>query len=132
LPEDFIQKEGDHAFIDGVKDRLLKKHLLVSGDRSLSKALNQVFKLDAVKMTAGTPVRLQEVIIVCVGTPVISEENIGRGETRRSSIIKTGVNVVEQEQQPNGALVSSSSSLRFILGALVERGGNSLMTRGWT
>jgi hypothetical protein len=37
----FIQRDAAHAFMDGVKDREVKEHLLMGGDRSLNEALNQ-------------------------------------------------------------------------------------------
>jgi hypothetical protein len=33
---DFIQREAAHAFVDGVRDREVKQHLLMGGDRSLN------------------------------------------------------------------------------------------------
>jgi hypothetical protein len=57
LPVDSIQREAAHAFVDGVRDRELKQHLLMGGDR----LLNQALKLDAAKGAAGPPAKLQEV-----------------------------------------------------------------------
>jgi hypothetical protein len=61
LPVGYIQTEAAHSFIDGVRDREVKQHLLLGGDRSLNEALNQALKLEAAKAAAGQPVRLREV-----------------------------------------------------------------------
>jgi hypothetical protein len=39
LHVDFIQRETAHAFVDGLRDRELKYHLLMGDDRSLKEAL---------------------------------------------------------------------------------------------
>jgi hypothetical protein len=49
LPEGHIQTEAAHAFIDGIRDREVKQHLLMGGDRTLNEALNQAVKLEAAK-----------------------------------------------------------------------------------
>jgi hypothetical protein len=54
LPVDFIQSKAAHAFVNGVRDQELKLHLLMGGDRSPNKVLNQ----EAVKATAGPLARL--------------------------------------------------------------------------
>jgi hypothetical protein len=56
LPEDFIQKEVAYAFVDGVKQCLLMDNV-----RSLSEALNQDLKLEAVKVAARPQLSMQEV-----------------------------------------------------------------------
>lgn len=61
LPVGYIQTKAAHAFIDGVRDREVKQHLILGGDRSLNEALNQALKLEAAKAAAGQPVRLREV-----------------------------------------------------------------------
>jgi hypothetical protein len=48
LPVDFIQREATHAFINGVRDRELKQHILMGGNKSLNEAL----KLEAVEAAA--------------------------------------------------------------------------------
>jgi len=60
LPVNFIQTEAAHSFIDGLRDREVKQHLLLGGDRTLNEALNQALKLEAAKATAGPPARLRE------------------------------------------------------------------------
>jgi len=60
LPVAFIQIEAAHSFIDGVRDRELKQHLLIGGDRTLNEALNQALKLEAEKAAAGPPARMRE------------------------------------------------------------------------
>jgi hypothetical protein len=52
LPEGHIQTEAAHAFIDGIRDREVKQHLLMGGDRTLNEALNQAVKLEAAKAAA--------------------------------------------------------------------------------
>jgi hypothetical protein len=59
LPLAFIQTEASHAFIDGVRDRELKQHLLMGGDRNLNEALNQAMKLEAAKEAAGATAKLR-------------------------------------------------------------------------
>jgi hypothetical protein len=49
----FIQRETAHAFIDGVRDREVKQHLLMRRDRNLNEALNQALKLEAAKAQQG-------------------------------------------------------------------------------
>jgi hypothetical protein len=61
LPVYFIQRKAIHTFIDRVRDRELKQHLLMGSDRLLNEALNQALKLEVVKVAAGPPVRLREV-----------------------------------------------------------------------
>jgi hypothetical protein len=61
LPVGFIQTEDAHAFIDGLRVREVKQHLLMGGDRTLNAALNQALKLEAAKAVAGPPPRLREV-----------------------------------------------------------------------
>jgi hypothetical protein len=61
LRVEFIQKEATHAFIDRVRDCELKQRLLMDSDRSLSEALNQALKLEAVKAAARPLVRLRRV-----------------------------------------------------------------------
>jgi hypothetical protein len=60
LPVAFIQAEAAHSFIDGVRDREVKQHLLMGGDRTLNEALNQALKLEATQKAAGPPARLRE------------------------------------------------------------------------
>jgi len=60
LPLAFIQKGAAHAFIDGLRDREVKQHLLMGGDRTLNEAFNQALKLEAAKAATGPPARLRE------------------------------------------------------------------------
>jgi hypothetical protein len=46
-------KQTAHAFIDGLRDQLLKQHLLMGGDRAQNEALNQALKLEESKTPAG-------------------------------------------------------------------------------
>jgi hypothetical protein len=68
LPVEFIQKEASHAFIDRVRDRELKQHLLMGGDRLLIKALNEALKLEVVKAAARLCGRWREVTQALMGT----------------------------------------------------------------
>jgi ribosomal protein L34E len=65
LPEGHIQTEAAHAFIDGMRDRKVKEHLLLGGACTLNDALNQAVNLEAAKATA----RLREVTTVPTGRP---------------------------------------------------------------
>jgi hypothetical protein len=58
----------DNAFIYGVRDREIKQHLLMGGDRSMNEALNQALKLEAAKAAAGQPARLRKVTTATTGT----------------------------------------------------------------
>ena len=60
LPVAFIQAVAAHCFIDAVRDREMKQHLLIGGDRTLNEALDQALKLEAVKAAAGPQARLRE------------------------------------------------------------------------
>jgi len=60
LPVAFIQTEATHSFIDGIRDREVKQHLLMGGDWTLNEALNQALKLEATKAAAGPPARLRK------------------------------------------------------------------------
>jgi hypothetical protein len=60
LPVAFIQAQAAYSFIDGVRDREVKQHLLTGGDRALNQVLNQALKLEAAKAAAGPPARLRE------------------------------------------------------------------------
>jgi hypothetical protein len=71
LPVGFIQTEAAHAFIDGVRDREVKQHLLMGGDDTLNGALNQALKLEAAKVAAGPPPRLREVTRAPSGTTLL-------------------------------------------------------------
>jgi hypothetical protein len=52
LPADHIQTEAAHAFIDGIRDREVKQHLLLGGACTLNEALNQALKIEAAKAAA--------------------------------------------------------------------------------
>ena len=56
----FSQTEASHAFMDGIRDQKMKKHLFMGGDRILNEAINQAFKLEATKTAAVPPERLRE------------------------------------------------------------------------
>jgi len=60
LPVAFVQTEAADSFIDSVRDREVKQHLLMGGDRTLNEALNQALKLEAAKAAVGPPARLRE------------------------------------------------------------------------
>jgi hypothetical protein len=66
---DHIQTEAAHAFIDGIRDREVKQHLLLGGDRTLNEALNQAMTLEATKATAWPTSRKREVTRVLTGRP---------------------------------------------------------------
>jgi hypothetical protein len=68
LPVGFIQTEAANVCIDGLLDREVKQHLLMGGDRTLNKTLNQALKLEVVKAVAEPPPRLQEVTRASSGT----------------------------------------------------------------
>jgi hypothetical protein len=51
LPVGHIQTEAAHVF-SGIRDREMKQHLLMGGDRTLNEALNQALKLEAAKAAA--------------------------------------------------------------------------------
>jgi hypothetical protein len=61
LPIGYIQTEAAHAFINGIRDREVKQHLLMGGDRTLNEALNQALKLEAAKAAAWPTARMREV-----------------------------------------------------------------------
>jgi hypothetical protein len=69
LPADHIQTEAAHAFIDGIRDREVKQHLLLGGAGTLNEALNQALKFDAAKAAAWPTARLREVTRVPTGRP---------------------------------------------------------------
>jgi hypothetical protein len=74
LPIGYIQTEAAHAFIDGVRDREVKQHLLMGSDRTLNEALNQALKLEAAKAAAWPTARLWEVTRVPTGRPCTPPE----------------------------------------------------------
>lgn len=55
LPAEFIHREAAHAFIEGLRNRDVKQHLLVGCDMTLSETQSQTMKLEAAKATAGPP-----------------------------------------------------------------------------
>jgi hypothetical protein len=79
LPVGFIQTEAANAFIDGVRDREVKQHLLMGGDRTLNEALNQALKLEAAKAAAAPPARLREV----TRTPTTTQTTVERRRSGR-------------------------------------------------
>jgi hypothetical protein len=60
LPQ-YIQREAAYAFFNRIRDPELKFPLLVSGERTLDKAICQALRLVAVKAVAITPSRLHMV-----------------------------------------------------------------------
>jgi hypothetical protein len=58
LPADHIQTEAAHAFIDGIRDREVKLHLLLGGAPTLNEALNQALRIEAARATAWPTARL--------------------------------------------------------------------------
>jgi hypothetical protein len=69
LPVGYIQTEAAHAFSDVVRDREVKQHLLMGGDRTLNEALNQALKLEAAKAAAWPTARLRKVTRVPARRP---------------------------------------------------------------
>jgi hypothetical protein len=66
LPVGYIQMEAAHACIDGVRDREVKQHLLMGGDRTLNEAFNQALKLEAAAWPTARP---REMTRVPTGMP---------------------------------------------------------------
>jgi hypothetical protein len=101
LSVSFIQTEAAQAFIDGVRDREVKQHLLMGGDRTLNEELKQALILGAAKAAAGHPVYLPVRNVVetpapdgrCAGfaeAPVISGETVLVGLPRGLASITAG------------------------------------------
>jgi hypothetical protein len=53
LPLHFIQKEAAYAFFSRIRDKEIRQHLLIGGERSLDKTLNQALRLEATKAAHG-------------------------------------------------------------------------------
>jgi hypothetical protein len=143
----FIQTEATNAFIDGVRDRKAKLHLLMGGDRTLNEALNQALKLEAAKVAAGPLPRLREVTRapsgtttpppqrrregrpVCwqCGTAVHLRRDCGqrpyRGRPELGKRVSAGVK--------RGPPASSPLSPRFTLNVLAQGTNDSLIAEGW-
>jgi hypothetical protein len=66
LPVSYIQTEAAHAFINGIRDREVKKHLLMGGESTLNEALNQDLKLEA---AAWPRARMRKVTRVPIARP---------------------------------------------------------------
>jgi hypothetical protein len=64
LPVGYIQTEAAHAFIKGMRDREVKQHLLMGGDRTPNEALIQALKLEEAKAAAWPTARMRQVTIV--------------------------------------------------------------------
>ena len=60
VPAAFFQTGAAHAFMDGIRDRELKHHLLKGGGRTLNEALKQAMKMEASKAAPEPPARLQK------------------------------------------------------------------------
>jgi hypothetical protein len=69
LPVGYIQTEAAHAFIDGIRDREVKQHLLMGGGRTLNEALNHALKLEAARAAAWPTARMREVTRVPTARP---------------------------------------------------------------
>jgi hypothetical protein len=69
LPKGHIETEAAHAFIDGIRDREMKQHLLLGGACTLNEALNQALKIEAAKAAAWPTARLREVTRIPTGRP---------------------------------------------------------------
>jgi hypothetical protein len=80
LPVEFIQREAAHTFVDGVRERQEKQHLLMGGDRSLNEALNHALKPVEAKAAAGPSARLRDVAQAPMGTwpPPVERRRNGR------------------------------------------------------
>jgi hypothetical protein len=64
-----IQTEAAHAFIDGIRDREMKQHLLLGGACTLNEALNPALKIEAAKAAAWPTAKMREVTRVPTGRP---------------------------------------------------------------
>jgi hypothetical protein len=69
LLADHIQTEAAHAFIDGIRDREVKQHLLLGGAYTLNEAISQALKLEAAKAAAWLTARMREVTRVPTERP---------------------------------------------------------------
>jgi hypothetical protein len=58
LLKDIIHRAAAYALANRMKGREVKQHILMDGERSLNKALNQALKLEAAKAPARPPMRL--------------------------------------------------------------------------
>jgi hypothetical protein len=67
LPADHIQMEAAHSFIDGIRDREMKQHLLLAGARMFNEALNQALRIEAARAAAWPTATLREVTKVPTG-----------------------------------------------------------------
>jgi cation transport ATPase len=61
LPADHIKTEAAHDFIDGIRDREVKQHLLLGGAPTMNEALNQALRIETAKAAAWPTARLREV-----------------------------------------------------------------------
>jgi hypothetical protein len=76
----FVQREKAYVFVDGTEEREVNQHLLMGGERSLNKALNQPLNLQAAMAVTGPPARLREVRAGAhtgTRTPVIERHRAG-------------------------------------------------------
>jgi hypothetical protein len=60
LPQQFIQREAAHVYVDGISDQEIKHKLLVGGDKMLNKASSLALTQDAAKVAAKTLARLRQ------------------------------------------------------------------------
>lgn len=78
MPENFIQRETDHAILDGMKDYYAKQNHFIGGERSINKALNQALKIEAAKAVVGPPARPWEVRAVSPMRTLLPEAELLR------------------------------------------------------
>jgi hypothetical protein len=57
---DHVQTEAAHAFIDGIRDREVKQHLLLGGACMLNEALNQALRIVAARAAAWPTARMRD------------------------------------------------------------------------
>jgi hypothetical protein len=143
LPVTFVQTEAAHSFIDGVREREVKQHLLRGGHRTLNEALNQALKLEAAKAAAGPPARLREL----TGAPARASQLPDRrrdgrplwwecgsaGHLRRldGSRVRTGTGETSKCGEKRGPPESLPSTRRFTLNILGQGTHYSLIAEGW-
>jgi hypothetical protein len=138
LPVGYIRTEAAHAFIDGIRAREVKQHLLMGGDRMLNEALNQALKLEAAKAAAWPTARLREVKYLLQGHlhhPSAAEMNdryAGGADSPVTSKDTAGTARRDGPGSENEEGVSESSITppRFTLKVLAEWAKRSLTADG--
>jgi hypothetical protein len=63
LPKLLISQRAAHAFADGIKERNIRRQLLLGGKNTFSEALNRALELEAADIAAGTPYRFQQTVV---------------------------------------------------------------------